>query len=370
MKSIENENRMEFDKSGLRDLLTAFLRDPFVQSQNLRDLNLEEIGTFFEGQDEAPHTDIAGFERAKSHYCLILLELELLGFTDSPVEPLSVFYASMGGEREKEVELPSELPDLSFPPTEIVLDQFVLPGGSALESSISKDTSWKTLLNSIQSPSGRAYFELSRTLTLAGSFPRSIRSEDLDRLNAQCQIWSIECELFERTKPALMHFWPHRDTHISRILCQNGRAYDFHPGLKEGLENFAKNHPDWLYENKFPISGILSSLRYLMSVPAIEKFVPAAIDFAALILLFGRNSEYGAQLIYNVLGISGISGEEILELSARLSRLQRLKAKILNPHQPLTTSISETVRSDAAAALPLVLRIEIQLKGSSVKEVA
>lgn len=366
---METQKRetIAFDHSGLKDLLKAFMNDPFVVEQKLSQLSLEEIGRYVEEQQEEVGSSDA-LERVKGSYCLILLELELLSYSCVPEESLSEFNQKLFGAEELPIEKSYSLQDLTFTSAPIDLNDLVLPGGARFESSGPKEVELPK--KNFQSEIARAYYELSHTLTVAGSFPRSIRSEDLERLHVQCQIWSLESELLTRTKSSLETFWPQRDTHVARVICQNRHAYDFHPALREGFEQFAKNHPGWLYEGKFPIAGMMASLRYLLSVPTMEKFVPACIDFSALILLFGRNAEYKAQLIYNVLGINAITPEEILELSARLSRLQRLKAKVLNPHQVLTKEIIQTASSDFEATLPLVLRLQAHPKEASIKNVA
>lgn len=316
--------QLQMQNSGLEDLLRILISEPFAVEHGFADMNLDEVGLLLENLQES-FGKTESFEKCKSTYCLLLLELDLL-HREIPTQALSELV---------QVSVPEKIEE-EFP----ILEPITPPFKPTRE-----DTVWSSFAAKAKAEPAKNFAALAEELKQWA--PASMKvGETKRRLIAQSLCWAIEAELFRFLKPGLVDFWPVRNEPIHRHLNKTGSVFDLAPDLKTSLEGQSKEYGEWLYESRFPIQGLITSLRYLLSVPNLEKFNPAPLDLATLILLFSKQLKF-----------TGLQEEETTEFVFRLSRLQGLKAKVFSPHQEWKEADLHLLEEDVSACAELLVKL-------------
>lgn len=361
------------ENSGLQDLIRSLLNETFAVEQGFNMLSLTEIGQLIEeARDQFENPDslsepflqkLESFERCKATYCLLLLELEMQNVSEIPQVSLGELLGSA----------PQIMPMLSIEDHDAMGEKTMIGMGIAkfethaekMEEDIPVMEPISPMLSHEVAPETEAKSEIAKgfiSLTqqlreLRQAPGGSIDSSSVDRTIAQTLCWTLEAELFGRIKETLNRFWLVRTDAISQLIQPSAsKGVELVPALKNALEEQALQYSDWLYEARFPVQGIVTSLRYFLSVPNAETFSPAPLDLAGLLLFFGHNETLGVSL-HNHLGAQGLSTTQVMELAFRLTRVQRLKAKVLSPHTEWEDNYFHQLEEDIQACMHLVLKL-------------
>lgn len=360
-------------KSGLVDLIGQLLSESFAIEQTFSQMNLQEIGELIEDkrdQFESPDAlsdafiqKMESFEKCKSTYCLILLELEFQNTTELPDQILCELLETLAPG-----------PSIAINDEEDSMSEKTMIGlgiSRSLPSHAEKLEEDFPILEPIspllshepestRSAYAQGFVDLAALLQeWQSSAMHNIQPSHFGRVIAQNLCWGLECELFTRIQTGLESLWEKRSEYITPLLVQTGRSIELIPELKTTIEEQASANPQWLFEARFPAQGMVTSLRYFMSVPDLAAFNPAPLDLAGLVLLFGHGADLGFQF-HNRLGLKGLAQEEVLELAFRLTRIQRLKAKVLSPHHEWDESHFHTIEEDINACESLVLKLSCE----------
>ncbi len=203
-------------------------------------------------------------------------------------------------------------------------------------------------------------------LNLAKQFQDTIPSLNSHRFEAQCLIFSVECELWARLNPTIHLFWPKKESAIREILDSGNKRFDFHPVLKKGLESLAKEGHIFLPSSGLPYSAILNSVRFLLSSPLWNSFWPLPIELGMLILLFGGERTMRGLILGNSLHLDGLTAEEGTEIAFRLFRCQIARNRVLTPLGEAPEM--DIIREDTARILELATQLASGQKPSGEKE--
>jgi hypothetical protein len=199
---------------------------------------------------------------------------------------------------------------------------------------------------------------LAKKLDPAGKF--NIPDEFINRLAAQNQCFVVESEIVYKMDPIIGPFWPHRKKLIRTLLDVKAKKFEFRAEIRKYLENIATRYRAWLPEEKFPFAGVLHGLRYWLALVDSSTYRPSLLEAGSLLLFFGQESQWNGLELKNILSVQGLSPEEIIELSFRLIRLQKMKNLSLSICQELDNEVIGQVEADRDAVLPLIQRIRFE----------
>lgn len=323
----------------LQGLICNLMADPFSVSNGFGELTLEEIGFILEEplSESSPLKET--FDGCKSTYCLILIELELMGLSsipndllEKPIKDFVVNHASPDTAHSKVTQIFSEhQPEIER--------EEVTNLNPRLELSSSKDFNSITVLE-------KEYSELAFIFTQK-SFPNnfSISKEAAQRTAIQFSIASCEISLFTGIRDSLKNFWPSRIDDIHKVLAE--KEFKFNQSWIEKIANDEKSYSLFLFEETFPRLASLHCLKYLTLSKNLETLHPSTFELATLIYFWGPkikffnpNSGENDQL--------ELQDEQTVPLAFRLYRLDRIKAISTNFNRPLTQSLYETGIADCS----------------------
>lgn len=183
----------------------------------------------------------------------------------------------------------------------------------------------------------------------------NFQTAGIERFEAQCRLFAVECELWARLRACIQLFWPKKEGAIREILDSGNKRFDFHPVLKKGLEGLAKEGKEFLPHGGLPYPSVLNSVRFFLSSPLWDSFWPLPVELGMLMLFFGGERTMRGLVLRNHLQLSGLTQEENLELAFRLFRCQIARNRTLAPVG--ATPDLETVREDSARILELAKKL-------------
>jgi hypothetical protein len=209
------------------------------------------------------------------------------------------------------------------------------------------------------SPLAKEYIQMAEhfiEMSQRGVFPFPIIH--LEKITAQNFCFAMEAEWIDRVIPSLNPFWSNRATTIPRLLDKSGGRFDFHLDIKNDLVALTESHQDWLLDGKFPFAATLTSLRYLAGISDLDKLKLSLLDIAVLLMFFGCDRTVGEISLSNELGAQGLSESEIIELSFRLLRIQKIKSKALSISQDFKREILSTLTGDMERVFSLMHQLK------------
>jgi hypothetical protein len=215
--------------------------------------------------------------------------------------------------------------------------------------------------NMAAAPLAKEYLQMAEHFAQMGhqdSFPFSV--SHLDKITAQNYCFALEAEWLDKPSPALASFWSRRQPAILLLLDKNSGRFQFHPDLKENLVALSETHRDWLLEGKFPSAATLTSLRYFAGTSEISKLKLSLLDVAVLLLFFGQTRTVGQLSLTNEIGASGLAPKEMIELSFRLLRIQKIKSKCLSIAPDFTRNLLPLLETDIKRVFTLTHRLQFE----------
>jgi hypothetical protein len=323
-------------RAAVRELIDRLLSESFAREHGLADRDLKEVAKLFEGESlseegsEAPHDE--SFERCRSTYCLLLMELETQGLTEDAITPLKAW--SSGAENPAADPKPHGVPPLpqaKAPPLPKPARRADPPPAKVPEGDepvVELSGPPKEYLRIAQ------YFQ-----SWLGVSSAPFGSDYVERLIGQNLCFSLESQCHRTLRHALERFWGQRQTAIESLMTRSDEdVLDFEPAVLEALNKLAEQHRFWLGENRFPHSAVRHAMRYLFARPQADDFAPSLIEAGTLILFFGNPGAIGGKQLGNELGAEGLGADDTIELAFRLIHLQRARNTLLIPTTPLPES--------------------------------
>lgn len=170
---------------------------------------------------------------------------------------------------------------------------------------------------------------------------------------------SIEKSLHSVFTTPLFNAWKERSIPIVTSLDTENRRFDLKPSLKGYLDELSESHPQWLYDGKLPVSGIINSLRYLLATEDTEKLRPSLLDWGVVFFWFGANAERGGVKLPNLLGIKNFDDAKLFEAMFRLFRMNKLRMRALAVVQEFGEEHFAQLKEDGLILSELVQGIEL-----------
>ena len=345
----------------VQEFIADLLGNALAERNGFTELTLEQIGVRLGdlGQDliDAAEglTEHEDFEKCKSSYCMILIELELGDQSDFPTQTLA------------ELAFPAEGPEDSDEPTgtdERMEAQLFAP----------ESQSEPTSLPVAPSPTGKS---VGRELCKFGTpllYTRRIENlrdslGHLRKLTGQAFCFAVEAEGDHRIASSLNENWAECQSQIASLTQHTGGNFELLPQLKDGLIAISQNCKSWLYEGNLPFGAFNNALRFLNSIREPGKMHFAPIEISALLLFFGQDGDLNGIELRNRLRVTGLSGDQIIELSFRLSRIQRFRALIVSVHSEFSEEQFKILEEDFYTVVPLLEQLRF-LTNETVQQVA
>ena len=335
MKQVTDKLGSEPEFSSIfRELLGQLLIEPFALKNSFENFTLEDIGLMLEeplGDD--PHL-VEDFDDCKSTYCLLLLELEILGYSDLPIilkqQPLKALEhlaIKPADSRGSNVDTIPKIAEISS------------------EENTTRTFKAATLLESY--------------LNIAESFSSkkidavlSVTNEARDRATIQFLIASCEIAVFERLKTDLIQLWPSRQERILELIEDN--AFNFKDEISQVLQVHERRYPQWLFDDRFPKLGALHCLRYLTLTKSVESLHPSVFELGSFIYFWGALKETPSKGTEAYINLSGLNKEQQIEVAFRLFRLDRIKASALNFNRELPSHLLQMAQEDTQQILEIL----------------
>lgn len=181
----------------------------------------------------------------------------------------------------------------------------------------------------------------------------------ITKLVAQGLCFALESECALRFEKAIKSFWSKREVAIRGVLDEGNRKFELGPALRNAIDQAAGDHTEWLLEGKFPHAAVLTSLRYMIATIQAEKFQPSLIESGILVFFFGQETTFGELSLKNHLDVSGLEPNEMTEFLFRMSRLHRLRSRVVSATQDFETGQLLIVEQDVHAILAFFERLKI-----------
>ncbi|MBM4317284.1 MAG: hypothetical protein FJ116_07365 [Deltaproteobacteria bacterium] len=391
-----------------RELLGKLFNDPFAIQSGFLELSFEEIGLILEEPLEDNSQLLETYQSCKSIYCLLLIELDLCGYTSLPKElserplkdlfclletPKPVEPISVGETKAQEIikdlnleideqsvtnlnplletisslSLDEALPVESTPePSEtLVVENASSLANSSPELEIIASTSSEE--NSVPHFEAETKFQnpgdildLSSAYKNIAYFLKDKRdsrvlntsNEAAQRVAIHCLICASEAKVFNLLKEPLSQIWPTRQQKIETLLIQG--QFKFNEITNAKIDSDEKEFSSFLFEGKFPRLAALHCLKYLTLTQTLECLHPSVFELAAFLYFWGPQILGAGPLSLEATNPK-LNGLNTTELAFRLFRLDRIKAHSNNFNRPLTESYLEQVIDDVEELVTLDL---------------
>jgi hypothetical protein len=338
-------NNRDPANAAIRDLIGELLQEPFAAANSLGTLSLKDAAKLFEGErfSESGALDeglAESFEKCRSVYCLLIMELENRGITEEEITSLQE-WSSTAPTEVTEVH-PPELPPLpgAKPPANKLSKAPPLPktGKPRPEPPPAKIPETEDSHLNLSGPP-KEYVRIAQYFQswLEVTSP-PFAAEYVERLIGQNLSFALESQCHRTLHAGLERFWGQRRAAIKALLAPDAdenSQFALSPILRNDLDQLSERHRFWLGDKTFPYPVVLLALRYIFARPRAEDFTPSLTESAVLLLFFGNPGPLGDWQLGNELGAHGLSVEETLELSFRLIHLQRVRNLLLIPTSPL-----------------------------------
>lgn len=321
------------------ELLAQLAVDPFAVNNGFENLSFADIGLILEepiGEDPQL-TD--SFDACKSIYCLILIELELSGYEDLPnllqqntLRSITQFEAP-NIDSTHSPETPPQILELTTGPT---------PPEGTQPSDLSDN--FLKIADFFGSP------DSEKTL--------NVTHETKDRALIHFLISACEITVFGLLKDDLIQFWPSRQDKILALL--RGDSFSFSEEVFNQFEDHQRRYPQWLFDDRFPKLGALHCLKYLTLTKSFDAFHPTAFELGTFIYFWGALQRNHGQSSEILSSLSTLTAENLIEVSFRLFRLDRIKAIGLNFNRELPPHLTQLVQEDTHQIRHLLRSQQIQ----------
>lgn len=187
----------------------------------------------------------------------------------------------------------------------------------------------------------------------------SLPREHQLRAGAAFVCMSIEKSLHSIFAKPLFEAWQERSIPIVTSLDTEHRRFDLKPTLKLFLDDLCEAHPQWLFEGKLPVSGVINSLRYLLATEHTEKLRPSLLDWGVIFFWFGGNSERGGVKLLNLLGLKNYEDQKLFETIFRLFRMNKLRMRALSVTQGFEEAHFAQLKEDGLRIRELLKSVEL-----------
>jgi hypothetical protein len=341
-----------------RELLGRLFNEPFAIQSGFLELTFEEIGLILEEPLEESSQLLEAYNSCKSTYCLLLVELDLCGYTSlpkeiserplkdfscwvetsEPVEPLSV-----GETKAQEIidELNLEIDEQPVtnlnPISEISAPQF------EVETSLQNPAEILDLSSAFKNI---AYFlKKEKDSTVLNT-----SHEAAQRTAIHCLICASEAKLFTLLKEPISRIWPSRLKKIESLLIQG--QFKFNEITNAKIDSDEKEFKSFLFDEKFPRLAALHCLKYLTLTQTIESLHPSVFELATFLYFWGPQI-FAHRATSQEPTETKLAVVNTTELAFRLCRLDRIKAHANNFNRPLTESYLDQVIEDVEKLLTL-----------------
>jgi len=333
----------EEDFRMLNTLIENIEKEPFATQHNFSKITLDQIETVLEKYKSRLETDpqqaggelrnfIDSYNRCKDTYCLLLLEIERLNLGNLSIKRLS------------QIKMPKKAPRVE---TIIAPPRESKPAASP-----------ENVFFSLSSRKAQEYIQFAAYLTVQkkrDSFPFS--DDLLLQETVHAKYLALETEANVKIKSSLKNFWPKRKPAIQKFITKKDGSHSLSPNLKQALENLVSGHPQWLYNNRFPYTGLLNSLKYFFLKNEVGQFQPTLFEIGALLFFFGQDKTWEGLALTNELQVSGLRGEEQSELLFRFSRVQQLKNTAFSGNDRVDNQALTSLGEDIERLLSLITRV-------------
>lgn len=170
---------------------------------------------------------------------------------------------------------------------------------------------------------------------------------------------SVEKNLHNVFTTPLFNAWQERSIPIVTSLDTEHRRFDLKPSLKSFLDDLCEAHPQWLFDGKLPLSGVINSLRYLLATEDTEKLRPSLLDWGVIFFWFGGNAERGGVKLVNLLGLKNFEDAKLFEAMFRLFRMNKLRMRALTVVQEFGEEHFAQLKEDGLRLREILNGIEL-----------
>jgi|GEM_PF-5293307 len=208
----------------------------------------------------------------------------------------------------------------------------------------------------IPAPATGAQSEAARDLIeLVGLLEKSaLPPKHLRRLVLHNHLMALEQECQHKLQTGIRRIWHKRKIELIRFFDPTAQA------LSLPVQNFFKKmqaeYPSWIAPFDLSLTWLNVMLRFWLSDAVESGFKVSLAETGFIICLFGQ-AELPELETSNSIGISGLSGEQIKELTCRLIRLQKYRNQVLNTLDGTSLAV-ESITTDIQICFELLHKMQ------------
>ena len=369
-------------ESTLHSLLESLLAEHYGRESNFGECTLDEIGQKIEaGREVMELPDWAelkpSFDRCVALYCEILMECDRLGQT-LPMEKLGnlltpqEFQAAPAPNPEDSLEEGSsaEAPEAAAT-TDLsnfadlsertlhslgVTGPLVTAPNSPLPQVPEEPASALAAL--LSNPVAKEFLQAAHYFEAGaqnGSLP--FATTFVNRMTDFSLCACVEAECATRFQGAKLRLWPQRSVALIPLLEGDESKAELVTALKEALNTWASDRPEWLLDGRFPYSAFIGNIRTWLTTNDPARHDISALDSAMLLLLLTQDRPEAGYQLTNWLGARGLTWMQTVEAAFRLCRIYKLRQRVWSPSSTLEESHRILLQEDVQALIPILSKI-------------
>jgi hypothetical protein len=201
----------------------------------------------------------------------------------------------------------------------------------------------------VQSVAARELIELVGLLEKAELPPKHLR-----RLVLHNHLMALEQECQFKLQTGIRRIWHKRKIELIRFFDPTAQA------LSNPVQNFFKkmqaDYPSWIAPFELSLTWLNVMLRFWLSDAVESGFKASLAETGFMICLFGQDALPELETS-NSIGISGLSTEQIKELTCRLIRLQKYRNQVLNTLDGTSLAV-ESITNDIQICFELLHKMQ------------
>lgn len=206
-----------------------------------------------------------------------------------------------------------------------------------------------TPATTVQSAAARELIELVGLLEKAELPPKHLR-----RLVLHNHLMALEQECQFKLQTGIRRIWHKRKIELIRFFDPTAQA------LSNPVQNFFKKmqaeYPSWIAPFDLSLTWLNVMLRFWLSDAVESGFKASLAETGFMICLFGQDALPELETS-NSIGISGLSTEQIKELTCRLIRLQKYRNQVLNTLDGTSLAV-ESITTDIQICFELLHKMQ------------